>query len=171
MLTIPHCKESLSRAYVTAVVGRARHKVNWNSEFDYGVDGYVRIIEKRGIRHYETGLGFDFQSKTTTDWKLENGKIVYDLEADAFNDLVSRAGKGGLPFLLVLLCIPHDDTVWLDVSPDRLVIQKCAYWLQLDGVLTANTASKRVRIPVANVFSPASVVKILGDIKTGVMKP
>jgi hypothetical protein len=123
MLTTPHCKESLSRAYVTAVVGRARHKVNWNSEFDYGVDGYVRIIEKRGTRHYETGLGFDFQSKTTTNWTREGEEIVYDLEADAYNDLSARAGMGALPFLLVLLCIPKDEAVWLDVSADRMILQ------------------------------------------------
>ena len=132
MLTIPHCKESLSRAYVTAVVGRARQKLNWNSETDYGVDGYVRIIERRGTRHHETGLGFDFQSKTTIDWSLEGNEVIYDLEATAYNDLVSRAGTGALPFLLVLLCLPADDTMWLDISPDRLTMQKCAYWLQLD---------------------------------------
>lgn len=166
MLTIPHCKESLSRAYVTAVVGRSRHKLNWNSEFDYGVDGYVRIIEKRGTRHY-----VDFQSKTTTKWTLEGAEIVYDLEADAYNDLVSRAGTGALPFLLVLLCIPKDEAVWLDVSADRLILQKCAYWLQLDGVLTSNEATKRVRIPTANVFTPQSVADILEAVKTGAMKP
>jgi hypothetical protein len=171
MLTIPHCKESLSRAYITAVVGRARHKVNWNSDFDYGVDGYVRAIEQRGTRHFETGLGFDFQSKTTTNWELVNGEIVYDLETDAYNDLVCRAGNGVLPFLLILLCIPHDDNDWLDVSPDRLIIQKCAYWLQLDGVLTTNAGTKRVKIPVANVFMPSSVIYILNNIKTGAMKP
>jgi Domain of unknown function (DUF4365) len=171
MLTIPHCKESLSRAYVTAVVGRSRHKLNWNSEFDYGIDGYVRIIEKRGIRHSETGLGFDFQSKTTTKWTLEDGEIVYDLEADAYNDLASRAGNGALPFLLVLLCIPKDEAVWLDVSEDRLVLQKCAYWLQLDGVVTSNEATKRIRIPVANVFTPSSVSAILQSVKSGEMKP
>jgi len=91
MLTIPHCKESLSRAYVTAVVGRALHKLNWNTEFDYGIDGYVRAIERRGTRHYETGLGFDFQSKTTTSWSQEGTDIVYDLEAAAYNDLAGRA--------------------------------------------------------------------------------
>jgi hypothetical protein len=171
MLTTPHCKESLSRAYVTAVVGRARHKINWNSDFDYGVDGYVRIIEKRGARHFETGMGFDFQSKTTTKWTLEGAEIVYDLEADAYNDLVSRAGSGALPFLLVLLCIPQDESVWLDVSADRLVLQKCAYWFQLDGVLTNNIATRRVRIPVANVFTPTAVIEILQAVKTGAMKP
>lgn len=118
MLTTPHCKESLSRAYITAVVGRARHKLNWNSEFDYGVDGYVRIIEKRGTRHHEINLGFDFQSKTTTKWSREGDEIIYDLEADAYNDLVVRAGTGALPFLLVLLCIPKEEDGWLDVSAD-----------------------------------------------------
>ena len=171
MLTTPHCKESLSRAYITAVVGRAQHKLNWNSEFDYGVDGYVRIIEKRGTRHFETGLGFDFQSKTTTDWTLDDDEIVYDLEADAYNDLLSRAGTGALPFLLILLCIPKEAALWLDVTADKLVLQKCAYWIQLDGVLTHNIATKRVRIPVANVLTPDAVAAILQDIKTGAMRP
>lgn len=171
MLTIPHCKESLSRAYVTAVVGRARHKLNWNSEHDYGVDGYVRKIEKRGLRHYETGFGFDFQSKTTTKWSLQGTEIVYDLEADAHNDLLSRAGTGVLPFLLVLLCVPKDEAVWLNVSHDKLILQKCAYWLQLDGVITNNTATRRVRLPAANVFSPKAVGDLLEAVKTGAMKP
>lgn len=171
MLTIPHCKESLSRAYVTAVVGRALHKINWNSDYDYGIDGYVRELAKRGSRHFETGLGFDFQSKTTTSWTLNGQNIIYDLEADAFNDLASRAGTGALPFILILLCIPSDDTIWLDVSPDRLIIQKCAYWLQVDGILTPNTATKRIHIPISNVFTPASVIQILSDIRSGAMSP
>jgi hypothetical protein len=171
MLTTPHCKESLSRAYITAVVGRARHKLNWNSEFDYGVDGYVRIIEKRGKRHYETGMGFDFQSKTTTKWSLDGNEIVYDLESDAYNDLLSRAGTGALPFLLVLLCIPKDEAVWLDVSADKMILQKCAYWFQLDGVLTNNAATRRVRIPITNVLTPKAVAEILHAVKIGVMKP
>lgn len=171
MLTIPHCKESLSRAYITAVVGKARHKVNWNTEFDYGVDGYIRIIEKRGTRHYETGLGFDFQTKTTTAWSLDNQDIVYDLEVDAYNDLVTRAGTGVLPFLLALLCIPKDEDGWLDVSADRFILQKCAYWIQLDGALTTNNSTRRVRIPVGNVFTPLAVANILQAVKTGEMKP
>lgn len=171
MLTTPHCKESLSRAYVTAVVGRARHKLNWNSEHDYGVDGYVRKIEVRGTRHYETGFGFDFQSKTTTKWSLEGTEIVYDLEADAHNDLVSRAGTGALPFLLVLLCIPKNEAAWLDVSPEKLTLQHCAYWFQVDGVLTDNVATRRVRIPVTNVLTPQAVANLLEAVKNGAMKP
>lgn len=81
MLTIPHCKESLSRAYVTAVVGRSRNNLVWGREYDYGVDGSVRILESRGPRVRETGFGFDFQSKSTTVWDVDASDVVYDLEA------------------------------------------------------------------------------------------
>jgi hypothetical protein len=153
------------------VVGRAQHKLNWNSEHDYGVDGYVRIIQQRGSRHFETGLGFDFQSKTTVDWSADGDSIVYDLEVDAYNDLASRAGKGATPFLLVLLCLHSEEATWVDVSSAQLILKKCAYWMQIDGVLTDNIATRRVRIPAANVFSPAAVHGILEDIKTGAMLP
>jgi len=171
MLTIPHCKESLSRAYVTAVVGRSRNNLLWGREFDYGVDGSVRLLERRGQRIRETGFGFDFQSKSTTDWSLEGQDIVYDLEADAYNDLAERSGSGALPFLLILLCLPQDDATWLDVSVDQLVLQRCAFWFQLSGPLTANASTRRVRIPVVNVFTPAAVIEILERIKAGTMLP
>jgi len=171
MLTIPHCKESLSRAYVTAVVGRSRNSLLWGREFDYGVDGSVRILRRFGARIREMGVGFDFQSKTTVDWQIEGPAVKYDLEAGAYNDLVSRANGKAIPFLLVLLCLPKDETGWLDVSMDRLVLQRCAFWAKLDGAATDNVATKRVEIPVANVFSPAAVTSILQDIESGVMLP
>jgi hypothetical protein len=171
MLTIPHCKESLSRAYVTAVVGRSRNNLLWGREFDYGVDGSVRILKKRGTRIREIGLGFDFQSKTTTDWEIDGGEVAYDLEVEAYNDLVERAGSGAFPFLLVLLCLPTNEAGWLDVSPEKLVLQKCAFWSKLNGSLTNNAGTRRIRIPVANVFTPAAVATILHDIETGAMLP
>lgn len=156
---------------MTAVVGRSRNNLLWGREFDYGVDGSVRTLEQRGTRIRETGLGFDFQSKSTTDWAINGTEIVYDLEVNAYNDLVERAGSGGLPFLLVLLCLPKNEVGWLNVSADKLILQKCAYWAKLNGALTDNAATRRIRIPVANVFTPKAVVGILRDIKTGAMLP
>ncbi len=171
MLTIPHCKESLSRAYVTAVVGRARQNLVWGREYDYGVDGQVRSLERRGQRIRETGLGFDFQSKTTANWTADGANIVYDLEADAYNDLVERNGKLAFPFLLILLCLPQDDSTWLNVSGDELILRRCAFWCKLSGALTVNTGTKRIQVPRANVFTPQAVLDILEAIKTGAMLP
>lgn len=142
MLTIPHCKESLSRAYVTAVVGLSRNNLLWGRDYDYGVDGTVRILEQRQSRIREIGMGFDFQSKSTTTWMVEGDQIVYDLEADAYNDLVERSGSGCFPFLLILLCLPTDESTWLNVCENNLILKKCAYWAKLDGSLTSNSANK-----------------------------
>lgn len=171
MLTIPHCKECLSKAYVTAVVGRSQNKLIWTGDHDYGVDGYVRVLERDGDRIRETGQGFDFQSKTTVDWTLNGTDIVYDLEAQAYNDLVSRAGTNALPFLLIVLCLHRDDTTWLAISDTALSLQKCAFWYQVTGAPTQNTATQRIRIPSANVFSPQAVEAILTDIRNGVIVP
>jgi hypothetical protein len=50
-------------------------------------------------------------------------------------------------------------------------MQKCAHWYQLDGALTQNANSKRIRIPLANVFTPEALSNILSDIKQGIMVP
>lgn len=177
MLTIPHCKESLSRAYVTAVVGRSRHNLLWGREFDYGVDGSVRTLEQRGTRIRETGLGFDFQSKSTTQWAMDGTMIVYDLEASAYHDLAARSGSGGFPFLLVLLCLPPQESDWLEVSTDQLILKKCAYWtkpakpVKPDAESSSHTASCRIRLPISNVFTPEAVARILGEIQSGAMLP
>lgn len=131
----------------------------------------VRELALRGTRIRETGFGFDFQSKTTVDWSFDGTDVVYDLEADAYNDLVERAGTAAFPFLLILLCLPRDDSLWLDVSPGQLVMKKCAYWAKVNGLLTPNSSTRRVRIPTENVFSPAAVGDLLKDIRTGTLLP
>jgi hypothetical protein len=147
MLTIPHCKESLSKAYVTAVVGRARHNLLWgNRDFDYGADGSVRELAARGTRIRETGFGFDFQSKTTIDWSQDGSEIAYDLEADNYNDLAERAASKAFPFFLILLCLHSDQATWLNVSESELILRRCAFWCKLEGAMTTNSGTKRIRI-------------------------
>jgi hypothetical protein len=171
MLTVPHCKESLSRAYVTAVVGRSRNNLLWGREFDYGVDGSVRLLEQRGSRIREVGLGFDFQSKSTTNWSIQGDWVVYDLEVDAYNDLTERVKLNATPFLLILLCLPKDDSAWLHVTSEQLLLKHCAYWAKLDGTLSGNASTCRIRIPTGNVFTPEAVVGILAAIKSGGLLP
>lgn len=171
MLTLQHCKESLSRAYITAVVGRSRNNILWGREFDYGVDGSVRLVEKRGERIRETFHGFDFQAKSTVDWAIEGDEILYDLDADAYNDLAERAECTAHPFLLLLLCLPKGETEWLNVTGDNLILKNCAYWLRVRDALTANKESRRIRVPNGNIFSPDAVSGLLTKIKAGVMLP
>jgi hypothetical protein len=116
-------------------------------------------------------MGFDFQTKTTVDWAEAGTDIIYDLEATAYNDLVARAGSGALPFLLIVLCLQRDETTWLAISGNELILKKCAFWCQLSGPPTTNGDSKRIRIPNINAFSPDAVERILTDIRNGAMLP
>jgi hypothetical protein len=168
MLSIPHCKESLSRAYVTAVVGRARHNIAWTREYDYKVDGTIRQLEKRGDKISETGFGVDFQAKSTVDWELENNVVVYDLEANTYNYLIERGGNGSQPCILVLLCLHKSDAQWLEISEHELKLRNCLYWHQLTGNATKNTSTERIRIPRSNLFTPAVVTEMMNKVANGV---
>ncbi len=172
MLTIQHCKESLSRAYITAIVGRSLNNLWWGAEYDYGVDGFIRKLARRGHRVTQTGFGFDFQAKSTTNWTQEGNEIVYDLEAKAYNDLAERSSAPrGLPLLLVLLCLDQDDSRWLTTEPDQMILRKCAYWYQINGTFTQNANTQRIRIPTSNLFNSSSVNQILTDVEFGALLP
>jgi uncharacterized protein DUF4365 len=168
MLSIPHCKESLSRAYVTAVVGRARHNIAWSREYDYKVDGTIKQLVKRGDKISETGFGVDFQAKTTVDWEHDNSEVIYDLEANTYNYLIERGGNGSQPCILVLLCLHKRDDQWLKISENVLELRNCIYWHQLTGDVTTNATSQRIRIPRSNLFTPTAVTEMMNKVAAGV---
>ncbi|WP_094585551.1 DUF4365 domain-containing protein [Synechococcus sp. BO 8801] len=172
MLTIQHYKESLSRAYITAIVGSARQQLKWGSEYDYGVDGQVKRIISRNGRRTEAGFGFDFQAKASTDWELRDGHVIYDLEVDNYNDLAQRSEDNrAMPLILILMCLDREEGRWLDVDTRRLKLQKCSYWLQIRSGFSLNQTSQRVKIPASNTFSPGTVIQLLDDIECGSLLP
>jgi hypothetical protein len=92
-LTVPiteqHTEESLCFAHIYALAGVAG--VNYSANrYDYGIDGHFIPVKKRGSRFIDTGFPLDYQAKATVNWELKDGKIVYDLEAKTYNDLVER---------------------------------------------------------------------------------
>ena len=80
MLTEPHILESLSRAYIRAVAGKAGLNLSFR-EYDYGVDGNFDEITIRNNRRVESGFSLSFQLKASTQWQRNDNTIVYDLEA------------------------------------------------------------------------------------------
>jgi Domain of unknown function (DUF4365) len=136
MLTIPHCKESLSTAYVTAVVGRARHNLWVVRDHDYKVDGSIKQLVIRGGKHCESGFGVDFQAKSSVVWEYDGGEVLYDLEAETYNYLIMRSSNSSQPCILVVLCLDRDDSRWLETSEDELILRNCVYWLQISGART-----------------------------------
>jgi hypothetical protein len=168
MITKQHKQEQLSRAYINAVVAHAGHKFQPATELDYGVDGCVKQIKHSNNRRYESGYGFDVQLKATTTWEIDNNCIVYDLEAKTYNDLARRFTEPrATELILAVLCLPPDESEWLEISQEKLVLKKCCYWCQLKDGPTENETSKRIRIPIVNILSPISIQRILDKVERG----
>ena len=161
MLTKPHIKERLSMAYVDAVAGRAG--INVARELhDYGVDGTFQAVVETPFGFSPTGFTVQYQLKATVNWTAQNGAIVYDLEAKAHAEMVTR-DRSAAPMVLIVMCLPRDERQWLRHRETLLVLRNCCYWLWLPGGASpsTNTSTVRVRLPRSNLLTTDSLTGIL----------
>ena len=138
-------QEQLSWAYVRAVIFRAGLSLSLPVVDDHGIDGTIVDPNRRGVHN------LDFQLKSDTDYTLREADIAYDLRVADYNRLIR---DDSFPRILVLFLMPENPDEWLAQSADELCLRKCAYWLSLMGEPpSANTSTRRVFVPLANVFS------------------
>jgi hypothetical protein len=168
LLPIQTIEEQLSLAHVQAIAAQAGVSVSYFS-LDYGVDGTFRSISDRGSRLVADGFGLDFQLKASINCIIEPDHIVYDLEVKAYNDLVNRQfNNRRIPFILLLKVLPPEQNTWLAATEDCLTLNGACYWTSLSGELSKNVKTARIRIPRAQLFSPASLQWMLNRIDNGV---
>lgn len=166
-ITQQHREEQLSRAYVHAVVAHAG-LIFEPATTDYGVDGAIRVVRNRDGRRIVCGHSLDVQLKATTGWYHDNDEIVYDVEAKTYNDLVDRFNEArGTPMILVLLCLPENESDWLSITIDQLVLRHCCYWCRVGGTRTNNTSTQRIRIPRSHLLDQSTVRNLLDRVQKG----
>ncbi|MCU6792410.1 DUF4365 domain-containing protein [Paenibacillus sp. WQ 127069] len=168
-VSIQSIEESLSVSYVSAIVAQSGASFDIVSR-DYGVDVCVRRVDSFNGKMMDMGVSFDCQLKATINWDLEDTSIVYDLEADTYNKLIYRHINSSTPCLLVVLCLPRNKSDWMHISEEGLNLRKCCYYYYVNGEATENKSSFRIRIPRTNIFSPDAVVKLINDVRLGVIK-
>jgi hypothetical protein len=167
VLTDQHIAESLSRAYVRAIAGRAGLNLAIR-EYDYGVDGSFDEVVVRQTRRVESGFSLSFQLKASTQWQLEDSHVVYDLEVKTYNDLILRRSMStATPCILILLALPLDSDRWLICEDTQLRLQGSCYWEYLSGSLSENRTSVRIRIPRSQRLTPESLLTLIDNVKTG----
>jgi hypothetical protein len=159
-ITVQHIQESLCLAHIYAVAGMAGVNHAYKPAHDYGVDGQFDPVILRGNRRVVSGHPLAFQAKATINWDLVDGYIVYDLEAKTYDDIVTRH-PSEVTMLLILLCMPKDQTAWHLATPDATIIRNCCYWAILRGEPCGNTSTKRIRIPASNLLTPDSLLQLL----------
>jgi hypothetical protein len=172
VITTQHIQEDLSRAYVQAVAGMAGLLVSINGRsHDYGVDGTFHQVTLLKSRRVESGFNLDFQCKASIDWTRESTEVVYDLESQTYNDLIFRSRKtGATPLILILLCLPADQSVWLHFDETRMLLKECSYWHQLTGQETDNKNSRRIRIPRTQMLDPKALGELLERVEQGSLR-
>jgi hypothetical protein len=166
LLTRNQRQESLSRAYVQAVVARAGMSVSVPTP-DAGIDLSVHDIIEVGRQRIESGYRIDIQAKSTSIAHLDTAQVRYDLEVPSYESLRYPAGN---PRILIVLVLPEDEAEWLSQTEQELTLRRAAYWLSLRGAPeTRNRRSVRVSIPRGNVFSAEALQAMMARIKSGAM--
>jgi hypothetical protein len=165
-IPIQSIEESLSVAHVGAIVSKAGASFNIVQQ-DYGVDVEVRKVQSFGGKLMDLGTIFDCQLKSTTNWEVKEGSIVYDVEIDTYNKLILRSKHSSIPCMLIVLCLPKEQDQWLISTNDELILKKCCYYYHLTGNTSSNNASKRIKIPITNRLTPESVLCIIEKIQKG----
>jgi len=165
MLTENHIKEGLSRAYILAVAHRAGFNCSLR-EFDYGIDGTFHDVKVIGKRRVETGFNIDFQAKASQNCAVSTAGVTYVLSAKNQRDLVET--EVGTPRILIVLALPKDSNDWLQTSTDKLVLQRCAWWLSLRGhPPTQNDTASTIKIPLNQSFDVAALTAMMNRVKRG----
>jgi hypothetical protein len=165
VITRNHRQESLSRAYVQAVAARAG-VVCSVPELDYGVDCTLRAVDEAD-GFVDAGVLLDLQVKATTGAATTDPAAVgFDLRVAEYDRL--RRTDVPVPRVLVVLELPADEAAWLAQTPVELILRHAAFWVSLRGMPAVTvTTTTRVKLPRANLFTPAAVTDLLARIRTG----
>ncbi len=159
MLTRNQIEAELSLAYVQAVAAAETFAVDVPHIDSDSVDAIISgkgKIDSTSLRHSPR---IEVQLKASINAQPNsNGDIPFDLTIKNYDDL--RADTV-LPRLLILLALPQQQADWLIHQPDKLILQKCCYYLNLKGQpASSNGGHQRVYVPTANILTPTAL-KIL----------
>jgi hypothetical protein len=141
-------KEIISEAFFTLILAKNRFNIFKSITSDYGVDLLVNpvLIRTRGKKQtrVDSGKKVDIQLKCTTQDKVEelsNGNIKFLLRVKNYEDLVYRKDEGGTPLMLIVFILPTNESEWIEIFHDQLLLRKCGYWyLMPDKSLAKNTS-------------------------------
>jgi Domain of unknown function (DUF4365) len=122
LMAVTDREEALSRAYIAAVAARAGYLT---ATMDFDRDGVDIQIRAGGTMR----PSLDIQLKATINLGEPKGGVFrFPLKRRNYDLLVAETM---IPRILVVLDLPKDQADWLQVTSDRLIMRRCAYWASL----------------------------------------
>jgi hypothetical protein len=158
------CKESISNAYLQAVVATARMSMTKPSVDVNSIDWSLECPGMLGSVYQDPKL--DIQLKCTAADSLPNGDLRLPLKMKNYNDL--RCDNCLAPRILLVVVVPKNINDWLNQSEKELLMRRCGYWRSLRGEPVVTNAHKiTVSIPRNQILTPQSLNDIMGRISNG----
>lgn len=160
LLSAPDRKEALSRVYVKALAARAGYSTSVPEPDRDSVD--LRI-QTGGPRR----PALDLQLKATTNLaEPQRGLLRFRLSIKNYRDLSVETQT---PRILIVLELPEDESRWMTVTSEELVLRRRAYWLSLqqehEEIVDQSTVT--VRIPERNVLDVETLHGLMEQSRTG----
>ncbi len=154
MLLENDIKEHLALAYVYAVASRAGCSTELIRVDRNSVDITVKHVDvTSGPDDVREGV-IDVQVKAYVH-DPPPGPIRYYLTNEKnFRDL--RHAHTLYPKILVVVLLPTDESVWMHLSEDALVLRRCGYWRSLVG-----SEDRTVLLPRENVLDGESLMRMM----------
>ena len=160
LLTVPDQKEGLSLVYVKALATRAGFLTSVPQPDRDSIDLHIQA----GGAHRPA---LDLQVKATAGFgELRDGSLPFRLSMKNYDDLRVETQT---PRLLAVLELPKDETCWLTVNKENLILRHRAYWLSLqrghDEIAGQETVT--VHIPKQNVLNVETLRELMERSREG----
>ncbi|MFO1199040.1 MAG: DUF4365 domain-containing protein [Burkholderiaceae bacterium] len=154
-------EEALSVAYVHAIAAGAGYVV---AKDDYDRDGIDLQIRAGGNMR----PCLDLQLKATVNLGCaKDGLLRYPLKRRNY-DLLRQQCM--VPRILVVLALPENKQDWIAITPEALILRRCAFWVSLAGSPdTENCDSITVSIPASNYFDVSALRDLMNKSRRGVI--
>ena len=156
LLTDNQRKAELSHAYVAALAARDGFSLQRGPEPDVdSIDATIRS----GPPHRQA---IDIQLKATASANRRKDGLHFRLKQKNYNDLVSSRA---VPLVLIVLELPPFDSEWLDCTPDRLIVRRCAWWCSLYGQRPIDAGSRTIVMPSSQRISGSGLKPLFSHVR------
>jgi hypothetical protein len=152
-------QEALSLAYLSAIAasaGYTTYKPNPDRDsIDVGVNAGGAMRPNIHV-----------QLKATINLRKSGEYFKYSISRKNYDDLRAETQT---PRIMVILALPKKETSWLNVSLQRLIMRRCAFWVSIRGEpeLPAEQQSITIAIPMSNTFDVEELKKLMKMSRTG----
>lgn len=166
-LTTNDIESELSYAYLHAVASKvgASCSIANRSLDGNGIDAAITGWGPFPGGGYLKEITIHVQLKATVNVPIvQNDHLSYFLNGTRrYDDL--RADTVSVPRILVVLFLPSNAADWLTISPNELIMKKCAYWTSLRGAgASTNKTGETVYLPTAQKLDTNNLTDIFAKL-------